>query len=166
MCTHFHESHLEGYIQCFFQPTEKQIPNENDILYDFETYHNGNHGANFVCIMDMNGNKFWFNTLKCAETFVRHLRCPKYANYTFLAHNASRFDMYLVLEYFVKQGMSSRVTMTRSRVILIFDNKEKQRWIDFFSFLLMLLSQTPAAMEFEDLKKGYFPHKLTRTKTM
>ncbi|KAI3365522.1 hypothetical protein L3Q82_010133, partial [Scortum barcoo] len=45
-----------------------------------------------------------------------------------------------------------------TRVILMFDNAFRQRWIDSFSFLPMRLAKTPAALGFEDMEKGYFPH--------
>lgn len=52
--------------------------------------------------------------------------------------------------------------MRGSRVILMYDRAYKQRWIDFFSFLPMGLSNLPAALGFEDMiwydMKGYFPH--------
>lgn len=78
--------------QCFIQPVEKQEHNENYILCDFETrYHNDKHEAYFVCAMDMDGNKFCYNTV---SAFVKHYRQPKFRGYTFIAHNASGFDAY------------------------------------------------------------------------
>ncbi|XP_037603314.1 uncharacterized protein LOC119474981 [Sebastes umbrosus] len=41
----------------------------------------------------------------------------------------------------------------------MYDSTYRQRWIDSFSFLPMRLAKTPAALGFEDLEKGYFPHK-------
>ncbi|KAK9535956.1 hypothetical protein VZT92_005785 [Zoarces viviparus] len=90
---------------------------------------------------------------------VTRYRKPKYADYTFIAHNAAGFDNYILLEYFVKQWITPMVTMRGSRVILMYDRVLRQRWIDSFSFLPMRLSKTPAALGFEDLMKGYFPHK-------
>lgn len=49
--------------------------------------------------------------------------------------------------------------MRGSRVILMYDRSYKQRWIDSFSLLPMHLSKIPAALGFEDMTKGYFPHK-------
>ena len=92
------------------------------------------------------------------SAFVDHYRRPKFRGYTFIAHNASGFDNYLVLEYFVKQGITPTVTMRGSRVILMYDKTHRQRWIDSFSFLPMRLSKTPAALGFDDVLKGYFPH--------
>ncbi len=130
-------------------------------MYDFETpYHNGKHEANFACAKDTNGNKFCFNTSKCVSTFVQHYRHPKFRGYAFIAHNVSGFDNYILLEYFVKQGITLTLTMRGSRVILMYDKAFQQRWIDSFSFLPMRLSKTPAALGFDDIGKGSFPHKI------
>lgn len=161
-CSHCGEPVLESdeVHQCFIQPLEKKDAHTKYILFDFETrYHNGKHEAHFVCAMDMEGNKFCFNTLSCVDAFVKRYRKPKYRDYTFIAHNASGFDNYILLEYFVKQRITPSVTMRGSCVILMYDRVLRQRWIDSFSFLPMRLSKTPAALGFEDLVKGYFPHK-------
>ncbi|XP_056266970.1 uncharacterized protein LOC130191299 [Pseudoliparis swirei] len=70
-------------------------------------------------------------------------RMPKYQGYTFIAHNASGFDNCILLEYFVKQGITPGVTMRGSRVVLMYDQTYQQRWIDSFSFLPMRLSKHP-----------------------
>ena len=146
--------------QCFIQPVTAKAAQTNYILYDFETrYHNGKHEANYVCAMDINGSRFGFPTMKCVDTFVKRYRQPKYKGYTFIAHNASGFDNYILLEYFVKQNFAPSVTMRGSRVILMYDSQFQQRWIDSFSFLPMRLAKTPEALGFDDLAKGYFPHK-------
>lgn len=75
-----------------------------------------------------------------------------YNGYTFIAHNASGFDNYIVLEYFVKQIVTPHVTMSGSRVMLMYDKAYQQRWVDSFSFLPMRLSKTPSALGLEDVE--------------
>ncbi len=160
MCTHCGEQKLDTDVshECFIQPLEKQKPQQKYIMYDFETlYHNGKHEANFVCAKDIDGNKFCFNTSKCVSAFVQHYRRPKFRGYTFIAHNASGFDNYVLLEYFVKQGITPTLTMRGSRVILMSDKAFQLCCIDSFSFLPTRLSKTPAAFRFEDIGKGYVP---------
>ncbi|XP_077961146.1 uncharacterized protein LOC144382995 [Gasterosteus aculeatus] len=162
VCVHCGEQQLESNDkhECFIQPLEKKEPQTTYILFDFETrFHNGKHEANYVCAMDLEGKKFCFSTLNCVDTFVKYYRRPRYKGYTFIAHNASGFDNYILLEYFVKQKITPQVTMRGSRVILMYDRSYRQRWIDSFSFLPMRLSKTPAALGFSDVEKGYFPHK-------
>lgn len=53
------------------------------------------------------------------------------------------------------------VTMRGSRVILMYDKFYQHSWIDSFSFLPMRLAKTPEALGFQDLEKGYFPHRFS-----
>lgn len=78
---------------------------------------------------------------------------PKFNEYTFIAHNASGFDNYILMEYLVKQGITPELSMRGSRVFLMYDKAYKQRWIDYFSFLPMHLPKLPAALGFEDMMK-------------
>lgn len=57
--------------------------------------------------MDIDRNKFYFNTLRCVSAFVDHNRQPKFRVFTFIAHNPSGFDNYILLEYFVKWVLGS-----------------------------------------------------------
>ncbi len=70
----------------------------------------------FVCAMDIDGNKFCFNTSKCVSTFVQHYRCPKFRGYTFVEHDASGFDNYILLEYFVKQEITPTLTVREKKL--------------------------------------------------
>lgn len=134
------------------------------MYYDFETKaEDGKHEANFVCAIDYENKKWWASGQSCVDLFVQKCRRPKYRNYTFIAHNASGFDNYIMLEYFTKQGTAPRLIMRGSKVLLMYDDSYKQRWLDSFSFLPMRLSKTPAALGFEDVKKGYFPHLFNTT---
>ena len=147
--------------QCYIQPLKKKKPTDKYLVYDFETrYHNGRHKANFCCVKDLDSkNLFCFPGLNYVETFVERYRKPKYIEYTFIVHNASGFDDYILLEYMVKNQIAPELTIRGSKVILMYDRVYKQRWIDSFSFLPMRLSKIPAALGFEDMMKGYFPHK-------
>lgn len=46
---------------------------------------------------------------------------PKFRGYTFIAQNAPGFDNYILLEYFVKQGITPSITMRGSRVIFMYN---------------------------------------------
>ena len=146
--------------QCFIQPTRPNDPTKKYIFYDFETrYHDGRHEANFVCAITYNNKQWYASGPACVTQFIQNYRSKRYRNYTFIAHNASGFDNYLVLQYFAQQGITPTLTMRGSRVILMYDKTFKQRWIDSFSFMPMRLAKTPEALGFEDVEKGYFPHR-------
>ncbi|KAK0153088.1 putative DNA polymerase [Merluccius polli] len=144
--------------KCYIQPQKSSDPQTKYVFYDFETSaESGKHKANFVCAIDFE-NKWCASRSSCVKLFVHTFRQPKYRNYTFIAHNASGFDNYILLDYFTKQGIVPRLTMRGSKVLLMYDNQLKQRWLDSYSFIPMRLAKTPAALGFEDSKKGYFPH--------
>ncbi|XP_031153064.1 uncharacterized protein LOC116048233 [Sander lucioperca] len=158
-CPHCGEHVVDATHECYIQPVQIAESSDKYIFYDFETrYHEGRHEANFVCAMDMKGEKNCFETTKCVGLFVNYYRKKKYKGYTFIAHNASGFDSYIVLEYLVNQRVCPTLTMRGSRVLLINDYAFNQRWIDSFSFLPMSLAKTPSAMGFSDMLKGFFPH--------
>ena len=146
--------------KCYIQPQKPSEPQTKYVFYDFETtVESGKHKANFVCGIDFEDNKWWYSGPLCVEKFMQRFRCPKYKHYTFIAHNASGFDNYILLDYFTKQCITPRLTMRGSKVLLMYDDHFKQRWLDSYSFLPMRLANTPAALGFEDSKKGYFPHR-------
>ena len=166
----------ECYIQPYVRPKKRkrggggQAPHSDDdedyvdcdnyIYYDFETrIHNGRHEANFVAAKTSDGTEWYAGGLECVGKFVKRYRTGAYKSYTFVAHNASGFDNYIVLDYLTKQGIKPFLVMKGSRVVLMSDDAHKQRWIDSFSFLPMRLANTPAAFDFEDMVKGNFPHK-------
>ena len=130
------------------------------VFYDFETrYHNGRHEPNFVAAMTYGGKEWHASGVDCVGKFVRRYRSRRFTGFTFIAHNASGFDSYIILDYLTQQGITPFLTMRGSRVILMCDKTYRQRWIDSFSFLPMRLAKTPSALGFEDLLKGNFPHK-------
>jgi hypothetical protein len=130
------------------------------IFYDFETrVHEGRHEANFVAAKTSEGEEWYANGTDCVGEFVRRYRTGAYRLFTFIAHNASGFDSYLVLEYMTKQGIIPFIVMKGSRVVMMRDDAYSQRWVDSFSFLPMRLAKAPEALDFEDMAKGHFPHK-------
>lgn len=98
--------------KCYIQPREQSDPQTKYVFYDFETtVESGKHVANFVCAIDYDNNKWWASGPSCVKLFVERFRRPKYRNYTFIAHNASGFDNYIILDYFTKQNITPRLTM-------------------------------------------------------
>ena len=114
------------------------------IFYDFETrVHEGRHEANFVAAKTSEGEEWYASGTDCVGEFVRRYRTGAYRLFTFIAHNASGFDSYLVLEYMTKQGIIPFIVMKGSRVVMMRDDAYSQRWVDSFSFLPMRLANAP-----------------------
>ncbi|XP_055070270.2 uncharacterized protein [Misgurnus anguillicaudatus] len=106
----------DGAHQCFIQPLRLETPSEKYIFYDFETrYEGGKHVANFVCAITFAGEEFTAEGTDCVAQLVQRFRHSRYTNYTWIAHNASGFDNFILLEYFTKVGLTLKITMQGCR---------------------------------------------------
>ncbi|XP_067306560.1 uncharacterized protein [Pseudorasbora parva] len=159
-CVHCHEILPSGAShQCFIQPVERKTLTEKYIFYDFETrYENGKHVANFVCAITFKGKAFVAEGPDCIARLITRFRQPRYNGYCFIAHYASRFDSFLILEYFCKAGLTLDVIMQGCKLIFMYDDEYEQRYIDSYAFIPMALSKMPDALNLYSSGKGYFPH--------
>ncbi len=96
----------------------------------------------------------------CVDRMIKHFRRPKFADFTFIAHNAAGFDSYILLEYFTSQGLTPKIILQGCRLVYMYDQAFKQRYIDSYSFLPMKLSKMTSALNLDTDEKGYFPHNL------
>ncbi len=148
---------------CYIQPLKPCAHDEKYIYYDFETMHeNGRHIANYVCAITQNGEEFTADGVDCVEKLVKHFRRPKFEGFTFIAHNASGFDSFILLEYFTSQGLSPKIILQGCRLVYMYDSVFKQRYIDSYSFLPMKLSKMTSALNLNTDEKGFFPHHFNR----
>ncbi len=148
---------------CYIQPLKPGVHDEKYIYYDFETMHeNGHHIANYVCAISQNGEEFTAEGVDCVEKLVKHFRRPKFEGYSFIAHNASGFDSYILLEYFTSQGLTPKMILQGCRIVYMCDQTFKQRYIDSYSFLPMKLSKMTSALNLNTDDKGFFPHHFNR----
>ncbi|XP_065122769.2 uncharacterized protein [Paramisgurnus dabryanus] len=163
-CVHCGEDlGTEGLHQCFIRPINPKDTSEKYIFYDFETrYENGKHVANFVCAITFQGEKFVAEGPYCVSYLINHFRQRRYKGYTFIAHYASKFDSFLILEYFCKAGLTLDIIMQGCKLIYMYDSVYAQRYIDSYSFIPMALSKMPAALNLTTTEKGYFPHHFNR----
>ncbi len=98
----------------------------------------------------------------CIERLITRFRCTQYEGYCFIAHYASRFDSYLILEYFCNAGLMVDIIMQGCKIIFMYDDAFDQRYIDSYSFIPMALSKMPVALHLTMMEKGYFPHHFNR----
>ncbi len=97
----------EGHHGCYIQPLKPDEHSYKYIYFDFETMHeNGKHTANYLCAISQKGELFTAEGVGCVDQINKHVRRPKFADFTFIAHNASGFDSYILLEYFTSQGLA------------------------------------------------------------
>ncbi|XP_076873809.1 uncharacterized protein LOC143523314 isoform X1 [Brachyhypopomus gauderio] len=160
-CVHCGEDLISDTIhQCYIQPSKFKEPSDSYIFFDFETrFENGKHEANFVCAITFDGVEFTAEGSDCIDRLVKKFRNPKYLGYTWLAHNAAGFDNFLLLEYFSRVGIAVKITMMGCRLISMYDEAYKQRYIDSYSFIPMRLAKTTSAFNLTCSDKGHFPHK-------
>ncbi len=153
----------EEVHSCYIQPLKLCVHDEKYIYYDFETMHeNGRHTANHICAISQNGEEFTAEGVDCAEKLIKHFRRPKFEGFTFIAHNASGFDSYILLEYFTSQGLTPKIILQGCRLVYMYDQSFKQRYIDSYSFLPMKLSKMTSALNLNTDEKGFFPHHFNR----
>lgn len=163
-CVYCHEIlRSEGSHECYIQPLKPDLHDDKYIYYDFETMHqNDKHVANYVCAMTHKGESFEAGGVDCVAQLIKHFRRPKYRDYTFIAHNASGFDSFILLEYLTKEGMPPKIIMQGCRVLYMYDALFRQRFIDSFQFLPFSLAKVPAALNLTVCEKGFFPHHFNR----
>ncbi len=88
----------EGHHSCYIQPLKPDKHSKMYIYFDFETMHkNGKHTENYVSAISQDGDEFTAEGVDCVDQMVKHFRHPKLADFTFIAHNASGFDSYILL---------------------------------------------------------------------
>ncbi len=163
-CPHCNDNLIdEGHHRCYIKPLKVEEHDEKYIYFDFETmYEHEKHTANYVCAISQEGEVFTAEGVDCVDQMIKHFRRPKFADFTFIAHNAAGFDSYILLEYFTSQGLTPKIILQGCRLVYMYDQAFKQRYIDSYSFLPMKLSKMTSALNLDTDEKGYFPHHFNR----
>ncbi len=100
----------ESHHSCYIQPVKPDEHSEKYIYFDFETmYENGKQTANYVCAISQEGEEFTAEGVDCVDRMVKQFRRPKFADFTFIEHNSSGFDYYILLGYFTSQGLAPNI---------------------------------------------------------
>lgn len=134
------------------------------IFYDFETVeltdkHNTREFVvNYVSAEDFDGNRYRFRTL---DEFYEYFFVPKFSKYTFIAHNAKAFDAHIILSWLIKNGVAPDCIYRGTNIMCMTVKTPKCmfRLVDSVNFVKSKLTQFPKIFGFEQMSKGYFPHK-------
>ncbi len=164
-CSHCNDILIdEGHHSCYVKPLKRDEHSDKYIYFDFERMHdiNGKMTANYVCAVSQEGEVFTAEGFGCVDQMIKHFRRPKFADFTFIAYNASSFDSYILLEYFTSQRLTSKIIFQGCRLVYMYDQAFKQRYIDSYSFLPMKLSKMTSALNLNTDAKGLFPHHFNR----
>lgn len=85
-------------------------------------------------------------------------------NFTAIAHNMKSYDGYFIINYIVSNLIPSEklpeVLLSGSKILVIRFAHVTVK--DSINFMPMALSKLPKTFDLHELKKGYFPHFLTR----
>ncbi|XP_073497547.1 uncharacterized protein [Phyllobates terribilis] len=148
------EDHL-----CYMTPYKVQEVDDNYIVYDIEcTQDNQKHIPNYIYAKTLDGEKSWeFKDSSCLVDFVRFFADTKFKKYTFIAHNAGKYDSYFILRQLIREKLEVRLMAKGGKLICVTVVALKIRFIDSINFLPMKLSKLPQALGFAEVK-GFFPH--------
>ncbi len=96
-------------------------------------YEHEKHTVNYVCAISQGGEVFTAEGVDCVDQIIKHFRRPKFADFTFIAHNAAGFDSYILLEYFTSQGLTPKIILQGCRLVYMYDQAFKlEVGIDYF----------------------------------
>lgn len=144
---------------CYMQRQIPKKPSDQYIFYDFECMQEtGKHIPNYIYASSLYGQSSWeFEGKTCTHDFVQFFTTGKFAGYTFIAHNAGRYDSYFVVKELIKEKLQVKMITQGGRLLCVTLDDLKMRFIDSLNFIPMKLSKLPQAMGFSG-SKGHFPH--------
>lgn len=88
-----------------------------------------------------------------------------FKGYTLIAHNSKGYVSHFILKWLVDQGMKPHCIWSGAKTMDLEIPKLSIRFIDSLNFLQMPLKAFPKTFGLDKLKKGYFPHSLTKSVT-
>ncbi|XP_075438335.1 uncharacterized protein LOC142477223 [Ascaphus truei] len=156
---------------CYMRPYKPPVLTDNYIFYDFECMQEtGVHIPNYVyamplrddeekgCAQSLDGTVGWeFQGPECLADFVKKFIDRPFREYTFIAHNAGRYDSYFVVQQLLKEKIKIELLAQGGKLLCVTIPDLNIRFIDSLNFLPMKLSKLPQALGFTG-SKGYFPH--------
>ncbi|KAE8597395.1 hypothetical protein XENTR_v10005656 [Xenopus tropicalis] len=144
---------------CYMQKCKAQKRCEKYIIYDFECMQEtGTHIPNYIYAANLHGSPAWeFEGNDCVQKFVQFFTSGVFDHYTFIAHNAGRYDSYFIVQELIREKLQIQIINQGGKLLCVTLPDLKMRFIDSLNFLPMKLSKLPEAMGFSG-SKGYFPH--------
>ena len=155
--------------KCYVQQMEND-PTKNKVkwgkkkvmYYDFETCGSGEyHRPVMVALSDETGaykKTFWGT--KCAEELCDLILSKEFRNTIFFAHNAGRFDQYLILEHVFKTGYKPEVIYNAGTMLYLKIPTLQIEFKDTYMFIPRPLAALPKMFGIGNMAKTFFPHLL------
>ncbi|XP_018110215.1 uncharacterized protein LOC108712518 [Xenopus laevis] len=144
--------------RCFMRKSQPET-SDKYIVYDCEcSQENNSHVPNYIYALKLDSQDYWeFQGPDCLKDFRKTFLRRKFTGFSFIAHNAGRYDAYFVVQELLKENIKLKFLAKGGQLLCVTVADFKIRFIDSFNFLPMKLSKLPKAMGFDDTK-GYFPH--------
>lgn len=144
---------------CYMQEHTPPETTDKYIFYDFECMQEtGIHTPNYIYATSLNAESDWeFCGISCVQQFIRVFTTSEFEGYTFIAHNAGRYDSYFIVQELIREKLRLDLINQGGKLLCVTVKDLDIRFIDSLNFLPMKLSKLPAAMGFSD-SKGHFPH--------
>ena len=97
------------------------------------------------------------------QDFGKWLINPAHKGFCTIGHNAKGYDNYFLLEYLIDNSIRPDIIYNGSKIMYMHVKRGLDiRFLDSLNFLPMKLAKLPEAFGFTQLKKGYFPHLMTK----
>ena len=106
----------------------------------------------------------YFEGIDAAERFTTWLFATQHSGYTAIAHNGSGFDVHIIYEQMILNGVKPCKIIYNGSKILYCEVSQPitMRFIDSLCFMPMALSRLPDAFDLKELSKGFFPYLFVR----
>lgn len=157
-CSSCKEWSTIGEHQCYHQSLKKaNDPSEQIVFYDFESMLVGGlHEVVGVVAMTYSGDEK--HRFKSVPEFMDWVLSGDYRGWTFIAHNAGRYDLHFIKAYMLDKKLESNDIVCSRTIFQSVLKKEDVKFMDSVKFIPMALRKFPETFGIEELAKGYFPY--------
>ena len=149
-------------MRCDPEKNKEKWAKKKVMYYDFETCGSGEyHSPVMVALSDETGDfkkTFWGEN--CVVDLCDLILSKKFKNTIFFAHNAGRFDQYLILEHVFKTGFKPEVIYNAGSMLYLKIPSLKIEFKDTYMFIPRALAALPKMFGIAGMAKTFFPHLL------
>lgn len=148
-----------GSHKCYMQPIE---PPKNTcdgyVFYDYEVMFSDNvHVVAGIVAMYMDTDEVLRFTSN--ETFIDWIFRKEHKNYTFIAHNAGRYDGHFIKKAMIERELKQTTICNGNTILYCESASFKIRFIDSYRFIPMGLRNFPKTFGLTAVSKSYFPYR-------
>lgn len=136
---------------------KKKVTTAPYAFYDFEcTLDDGVHNPALIVVYDEPRDTVL--SFPDVDAFLDTILKRDYEGYTFIAHNAAKYDFHFIKKTLIKRKVKSDDLGGGRGIIYSCIPKLRIRFIDSYRFLPFSLRRFPKTFGFSDVVKGHFPY--------